>query len=514
MTAGAEKWAVDLRDRLTVVAPPDRHPELVIARRAVALAPDKLRALQDEAMRLKAFVDRGELPKPDAVDSLCEIARCNGLYANYQSVDIEHVIGEGLAGHEALGKATFAGAGDGHKFNFDPPPYVAPDPTAIPPRQWLLGRHYLCGAVSATIGGPGRLKSSTVLVEIIGMACGRDLLAGTALTAGPLRAAYINGEETQDELDRRVAAICQHYHLDPQSYAGRLWVVSTRDKPIRVAVSNPKGNAAVVDRAVVDSLISWCDRRALDVVAFDPLISFHSVRESSNEDMDVVVKAAFGAVAGTTRSVDLEHHPRKLAPGEVNSTVDDARGASALLAAVRVARTFNFMTTGEATQLGIHEDERRKHVRVENGKSNPGPIGKANWLKITVENLPNGDEVACATPWQPPNPFDGLSTGDVKVAQGAARSGVYRADSQSPKWLGWWLAENLPHLGIKARSDDRPRDKAAIARLNSILKTWVNNDVLQIEERPDETRHSRRYYIPGNNHEATAPGADDTDDVG
>jgi hypothetical protein len=105
------------------------------------------------------------------------------------------------------------------KLIFDPLPYLAPDPTAIPRRQWLLGRHYLRGAVGATIGAPGRLKSSSVLVEIVGIACGRDLLAGTALRDGPLRAAYLNGEETQDELDRRVAAICQHYDIDPKSTA-------------------------------------------------------------------------------------------------------------------------------------------------------------------------------------------------------------------------------------------------------------------------------------------------------
>ena len=128
------------------------------------------------------------------------------------------------------------------KLIFDPPPYVAPDPTAIPRRQWLLGRHYLRGAVSATVGGPGRLKSSTVLVEIIGMACGRDLLAGTALAAGPLHAAYMNGEETQDELDRRAAAICQRYGIDPQSYAGRLWVMSTREHPMRGGCVNFEGH--------------------------------------------------------------------------------------------------------------------------------------------------------------------------------------------------------------------------------------------------------------------------------
>jgi hypothetical protein len=221
------------------------------------------------------------------------------------------------------------------------------------------------------------------------------------------------------------------------------------------------------------ALKGWCDRNRIDAVAIDPLISFHSVRETDNGDMDLVCKEAFGAIAGKIRAVDLVHHPRKLAPGESNTTVDDARGASAILGAVRVARTFNFMTTAEAAQLGIHDDDRRRHVRIENGKNNPGPIGKAHWVKIETEILPNGDEVACATLWKAPNPFDGVTAHDLKVVQRVVQGGAFRADSQSRQWLGWWIAENLPHLGIKTRHADKPRDKAEVTRLNSILKTWL-----------------------------------------
>jgi AAA domain-containing protein len=128
-------------------------------------------------------------------------------------------------------------------FTFDLAPYAFPNPALIPPREWLFGRHYIRGAVSATIGAPGRLKSTTVLTEIVGMAVGRDLMTGEALASGPLRAAYLNGEEVQDELDRRVAAICQHFGLKPQDCGGRLFVRSTRDKPIRVAVRGPRGDA-------------------------------------------------------------------------------------------------------------------------------------------------------------------------------------------------------------------------------------------------------------------------------
>lgn len=381
-------------------------------------------------------------------------------------------------------------------FTFDPAPYAFPDPTSIPPRQWLFGRHYMRGAVGSTIGAPGRLKSTVDLTEIIGMSAGRDLMSGEPLSSGQLRAAYLNGEEVQEELDRRVAAICQRFDVKPEDCADRLWVLSTRDKPIRVAVQGPRGNA-IVQEDVVIALKGWCDRNQIDALTIDPLISFHAVRESDNGDMDVVCKEAFGTIAGKTRAVELVHHPRKLAPGESNTTVDDARGASAILAAVRVARTFNFMTTAEAAQLGIHDDDRRRHVRIENGKNNPGPIGKAHWVKIETEILPNSDEVACSTLWKPPNPFDGVSVDDLKVVQRIVQRGAFRTDSQSPDWLGWWMAENLPSLNIKTRHSDQPRDKAEVARLNSILKTWQKNNALEIETREGKNRQPRKFFTIG-----------------
>jgi AAA domain len=383
----------------------------------------------------------------------------------------------------------------GKKINFAP--YAFPDPATIPPRQWLYGRHYIRGAVTATIGAPGRAKSTASMTEIVGMAVGRDLLTGDVLPKGPLRAAYLNGEETQEELDRRVAAICQHYSIKPTDCGDRLWVISTRDSPIRVAVLGPQGNA-VVDGDVVATLKEWCSQNRIDVLAIDPLISFHSTRESDNGDIDVVCKQAFGAIAGKeVRSVDLVHHPRKLPPGESSITVDDARGASALLSAVRLGRTLNFMTKAEAEQLGINEDDRRLHVKIENGKSNPGPIGKADWIKIEAENLPNGDTVACVVRWSPPDPFDGVTVADLKVVQKVVQGGAFRANSQSEEWLGWWMAKNLTGLNISARFDDKPRDRAAVDRLNFILKTWVKSDVLSIVDGKDEKRRPRKFYAVG-----------------
>src|SRR5262249_32754273 len=77
---------------------PVLHPELVLAKRNIALANDKLRALQNEALRLSIFV----IPLPDRVDALTDAARANNLFHQFRHDDIEHIIGQGLHGIATL----------------------------------------------------------------------------------------------------------------------------------------------------------------------------------------------------------------------------------------------------------------------------------------------------------------------------------------------------------------------------------------------------------------------------
>jgi AAA domain len=238
-------------------------------------------------------------------------------------------------------------------FTFDPAPYIPPDAAKIPRREWLYGKYYIRGVVSATLGAPGRLKSTMEMTDAISMATGLDLMDGKKpLKGGALRVAYINGEENQDELDRRFAAICQRYGLKPEDCQGRIWIISTRDKPLRLAVAGKGGNGVIAEE-VVSALEAWCDKNRLDVVMFDPVVSFHRVRENDPGDMDMLYKEGFGRVAGKTRAVDLAIHPRKPAPGALNTTMDDLRGTGAQEGAIRAARIFNFMTAAEAEQLKI-----------------------------------------------------------------------------------------------------------------------------------------------------------------
>jgi hypothetical protein len=366
------------------------------------------------------------------------------------------------------------------------------DPATIPRREVLYGRHYSRKNIGASIGAGGRLKTSHSLFEAVEMANGRKLAAGEELPVGPLRVLCLNAEEDQDELDRRVAAICQRYSISQADLGGRLFVKSVRDCPLRIATV-AQGAPTLYQPAIV-ALTAAIRRHQVDVFMLDPFVSFHAVNESSNMDMDLVIKQGLGAIAGKTNSAgEIFHHPGKPKPGQAETTVEDGRGASAILWAVRSARVFNFMTPDEASKLGISEDARRRHVRIANGKANMGPIGKAEWIKIEVENLPNGDEVAVSSCRTPPNPFDGVTTADMETGARLAATGEFRADSRSPEWFGYALADLL-HIPVSYGADNDPKH---LARLNSIIKTWCKNKVLKVETRLDAKSRERKFIMPG-----------------
>jgi AAA domain len=366
------------------------------------------------------------------------------------------------------------------------------DPATIPPRQFLFGRHYIRRAVGATIAAGGRGKTTLSVFEAVTMAVGFDLTTRAPLPGGPLRPWLLNGEEEQDELDRRAAALCQHYRITEADLGGRLFAQSVRDQPMRIAVMGKAGPA--IDEAVIRLMVDFIERNGIDVFMVDPLVSFHNVPENDNSAMDKVIKQGFGAVAGKTNAAgEVFHHPGKPKPNQPETVVEDGRGASSILWAVRSARVLNFMTPADAEKLGMSDDERKLHIRIANGKANMAPLGKAKWMKIEVENLPNGDQVACGSPWAPPDPFENVTTADVKLAQKLARTGAYRDDSRSPEWFGYALAPLL-NLSVVYKGDNNKKD---LAKLKSIIETWKTNKVLDVEPREDEHRKAKLFIVPG-----------------
>jgi hypothetical protein len=366
-------------------------------------------------------------------------------------------------------------------------PFEWRDPSSIPPREWLYGRHYIRRFLSATVAPGAAGKSSLILAEAVAMASGRPLLG--VKVQQPLRVWVWNGEDPIEELQRRVGAIMLHFGIDPTEIDGNLFLDSGRVSEMIIASGGPGG--ALVNSPVVDAVIATIVDSKIDVFSVDPFISSHLVNENDNSQIGAVAKT-WARIADSTRAaVELVHHLRK-GFGDGDRTADDARGAGALVAAARSVRVINTMTKKEAEKFGI--DQPRSYFRVDDGKANLAPPDAARWHRLTGVDLGNStaerpaDHVAVVEEWARPDPFQAVTIHHLREVQKRVAAGAARRDPQSQAWVGIVVADVL---GIDLG------DGAGRGAVKSIVTKWIDNDVLRVVEKEDKGRVKRKYVIAG-----------------
>lgn len=373
----------------------------------------------------------------------------------------------------------------------DATPYVWVDPRTIPRRRWLYHPHYVRQFVSLTVSTGGVGKSSLIIVEALAMTSDRPLL-GTKPEC-PLRVWYWNGEDPPDELQRRVAAAAKHYRLTPSNIGDRLFVDSGRAMPIVIATETRFQTQ--IAEPVIQEVIATAKDKKIDVIIIDPFVTCHRVNENDNAAIERVAKSWARVAEEANCSVMLVHHSRKTGGDDV--TVDASRGASALLAAARTARTLNTMQKDEAKSAQIEERERRTYFRSDIGKANlTRPAEFADWFKLVSVDLGNadngGDKVGVVTPWHYPR-FDPLriTTPDIIRCQAAIQAGgPWREDhrSQVEPWVGIPIAQTL---GIDP--DHPPVRRELVMR----IQNWLANGWLRRVEKKNAKREPKMYVEVG-----------------
>ena len=368
-------------------------------------------------------------------------------------------------------------------------PFVWRDPRTFPRRQWLYGKHLVRKFLSCTVAPGGVGKSSLQLVEAIAMATGKPLLG--VQVREPLTVWIINLEDPLEELERRVLAVMLHFRIHPDELGGRLFLNSGRDTKVVIASTTKAGTVVAVP--VVDALKAEIRAKRADVVVIDPLVKAHQVPENDNVAVDMVCSTFAGIADECDCAFDLIHHVRKTNGAEV--TVEDGRGAVALLAACRSARALNRMSKDEAARAGIEADKTRLFFRAENGKGNLAPPEKAEWFQLRSvplgngePDLPfdNGDQVAVATSWTWPDALEGRTVRDLLAVQRAVDGGKHRADVQASEWVGKVVATVLQM--------DPDTDRA---KIGAMLKVWLASGALKRVEGTDDKRRPRQFVEVG-----------------
>lgn len=354
-------------------------------------------------------------------------------------------------------------------------PYACVDPSKIPQRQWLYKPHYIRKFLSATFSTGGVGKSSLIIAEALTMVADKQLLE--VWPAQALRVWYWNGEDPMEELDRRFAAAAKHYALKPEDIGDRLFVDSGRTMPIIIAEDTRTGTQ--IAQPVIQQVVTTLIEKQIDALIIDPFVSCHRVAENDNTAIERVAKSWAHIAEAANCSIMLVHHVRKT--GGESVTVEDGRGASALLAAARIARTLNTMTIREAADAEIVDSERRLHFRADIGNANlTRPAEYADWFKLVSVDLQNnavgfgGDEVGVVTAWSYPQVDEVKVTlfDLAKVKDAIKAGGPWRADAQAKNepWVGIPVAQAL------GRDLLRKTDKRAVAEL---VKGWLATGVLK-----------------------------------
>jgi len=336
------------------------------------------------------------------------------------------------------------------------------------------------------------------------MVTGRTLL-GEAPSGGPLRAWYWNGEDSRVEIERRIAAICKHHDIDAEVELGGLFYDSGHDMPIKIAAAGRGGpGSVIINEETIKQVTAAIVGNQIDVAVFRPRSSACTAwPKATNVAIDQVVKV-FGRIADQTRcSIELDHHTRKPSPGQIEITVDDARGGGAIVYAVRSCRVINRMSPKRRTTSGSHRPiaSRIPHRQAQGQlcttrggnvvQGRPGCYRQWRHRRHTrAVGLPER--------FRRRHPAADMNWVRALVAGG----GEYRANSQAKNWIGVPIAERL-----KLDLDDK-RDKAKVRR---ILKTWFKNGVLAVDERKDEGRKPRNFVVLGTWKPDDVAGTDDED---
>lgn len=365
-------------------------------------------------------------------------------------------------------------------------PFQWIDPTKIPLRSWLYKPHYIRQFLSALISNGGIGKSSLSIVEALVLVTGKDLL-GVGTEGMQYRVWYWNGEDPFDELQRRFAAARKHFQLTSDDVGDRLFVDNGRMMPICFAEQGQHGTK--IATPVIEGVAAALVDNKIDIMIVDPFVSCHRVVENDNGAIDQVAKSWSGIAERTNSSIMIAHHTRKpMASGNGgNMSIDDSRGAGALLNAARPKRVLNNMTKEEAEKAGIDEKYRRYYFRADSERANLSPPAEnAEWFKLTSVDLGNsgmvgvpGDELGVVTSWSYTPGEESITDFDLRRMQDkVAAEGPWRRHVLTKtKWVGVPIAQAFPKKSLTKRADKDWIEKHIVR--------WLANGLLKIDRRPD-----------------------------
>lgn len=260
----------------------------------------------------------------------------------------------------------------------------------IPPRDWIMQNRYVGGFISVLVAPGGVGKSTLSLLDAVAVATGKDLTGFEVKSKGGVW--IYNTEDPVDEMKRRLMALAIHHKI-PRGTLKNVHYSSGRESPLIFVKAGRNGIA--VNQVAIDECVEFIKANKIKLFLVDPFVHAHEVSENDNMQIAKVV-LCFSQIADRTGcAVGIVHHTRKPgADGTAAGDADQARGASALVNAARIAYTLTAMNKEEAATLSVDQERRGWYMRLDNAKANmQPPAARADWFEKISVTLPNLDDV-------------------------------------------------------------------------------------------------------------------------
>jgi hypothetical protein len=461
--------------------------------RSISLAKDwdsKLVAWRNgvrEALTQWHGIERG-----DIVDECYALAEAKDLTNNFSVDHIQREMSDVIAEVDAKprqrnGKDQYHGPDAEAEIqpkNVPAPiPLIFPFPikgTEIPRRPWIVPGLLLRRHVTMLVAPPGSGKS--LLTLQLGMVCaaGRMDWAGWRPRMAA-RVLFINSEDDDDEIKRRLYATAAHMRFDVDALDG----LAFAESPETIVIARADSRTKTVTRTpMVEQIVTTLLHNAIDIVVVDPFAETFIGNESDNSELKWAAVLWREVARRTRAAVMLVHHAKKYS-GSMAGDMDAARGGGSLAGVCRIVGTLFNMTAEEAERMKISSDKRANYLRFDDAKANLTLITyKARWFEKISYTLPNSgdgepaDEVGVLHPWSPPSAFDNIDVGLAnailnkfsrgnEIAEGKFEpyAPTPKAGQKPKRWAGYVITSLLNV------SDDDAK---------SILDEWIKQGVITV----------------------------------
>lgn len=278
-------------------------------------------------------------------------------------------------------------------YRFEPRTFTGELP---PPRPWAYGNFLMYRAVSGIAAPPGVGKTTFSAQLGICFALDREFGPWKPAPGGGGKVWLYNGEEPQDELDRRFMAAAYEAGVPDHVAAERFSYNSGLDEALQLVRVDPV-TKEIQRHPDVDAIKTIIKEHGFKLFILDPLIEFNGATEDGEG-----LKAAGGVMREIANDCDCAvlffHHTPKAsnsdtAAGDANAL----RGGGPLIGSARFVSTMFSMSAKDADEYEIPKNERHKYVRFDDAKANMGVLsGEPSWwvkLGVGLDNA-EGDRPA------------------------------------------------------------------------------------------------------------------------